>query len=413
MIKNLNPEQKKLLKVLLNAKNNLFITGAAGSGKSHVIKLFRELKKLSGVHIPMVASTGAASLLVNGVTFNSYFGLGILAGGIENTITNAIGNRSVCERIVYTDTIIIDEISMISATTFKAANLLCQKVRRNKKFFGGMRVIAVGDFLQLGPFSDTKKIDWIFEGKDWKSAKMKNVQLKKIMRTKDKKFLDFLAKVRVGKIDTSVKKFLNKHLVKSTFKDPTCPRIFSRNHQVDTYNIQKLNEVHAPLVTFQTQYVGDHQSISKMKENLVIPEVLNLKIGALVMMRVNNFKDGFVNGTIGTIIGIHSEQLTIKKISGEMIFVKKHIFESLNGGGDVVAKAKNFPLILAWAITIQKAQGASIDKALISLDRLWLHGQAYTALSRLSNPAGLHLACWDKSSFIVDKKVLKYYKLKK
>lgn len=413
MIKNLNPEQKKLLKALLNSKQNLFITGAAGSGKSHVIKLYREVKKMSGEQIPMVASTGAASLLINGVTFNSYFGLGILAGGVENTIENAICNRSVCERIVYTDTIIVDEISMISATTFKAANLLCQRIRRNKKFFGGIRVIAVGDFLQLGPYSDTDKVDWIFEGKDWKSAKMKQFQLKKVMRTQDKKFLDVLAKVRVGKVDATVKKFLNQHTVKGKFTDPTCPRIYSRNHEVDTYNLSKLKELKTPEYTFQTQYAGEKPAVDKMKENLVIPEVIHLKIGSLVMMRVNNFQDGFVNGTIGTVIAIHPELLTIRKLDGKTITVKKHIFESLNGSGELVAKARNFPLILAWAITIQKCQGASIEKALISLDRLWLHGQAYTALSRLSKADGLHLTTWDKSSFIVDKKVLKYYKMRK
>lgn len=146
MIKDLNPQQKKALKALLNTKANLFLTGAAGSGKSHVIKMFREIKRLSQEQIPMVASTGAAALLVNGVTFNSYFGLGIMAGGQEATIKQAMTNRSVCERIIFTDTVIIDEISMISGLVFETANLLCQKVRRNKLFFGGMRVIAVGDF---------------------------------------------------------------------------------------------------------------------------------------------------------------------------------------------------------------------------------------------------------------------------
>jgi predicted ATPase len=135
MIKNLNSQQKKALKILLNSKQNLFLTGAAGTGKSHVIKLFREVKKLKNENIPMVASTGAAALLVNGVTFNSYFGLGIMAGGVENTIKTALTNRAACERIVYTDTIIVDEISMISGDVFKAANLLCQKIRQNKKPF--------------------------------------------------------------------------------------------------------------------------------------------------------------------------------------------------------------------------------------------------------------------------------------
>lgn len=409
MIKDLNPQQKKALKALLNTKANLFLTGAAGSGKSHVIKMFREIKRLSQEQIPMVASTGAAALLVNGVTFNSYFGLGIMAGGQEATIKQAMTNRSVCERIIFTDTVIIDEISMISGLVFETANLLCQKVRRNKLFFGGMRVIAVGDFFQLGPYSETEKPDWIFDSKAWKTSKIKTIELTQVMRTSDKKFLEILAKVRHGKVDAKVKKFLNDHVVKN-LKNFDGPRIFSRNHEVDSYNLSQLKLLDSPLVQIKTLYVGEDFAVQKLKEQLVVPENLLLKKGALVMLRVNNFNDGYINGTVGTIVGMTPDVLTIKKTDGKIIHVKKHIFEFLNGNGEVLAKAKNFPLTLAWAITIHKSQGASMDKALISLDRLWLHGQAYTAISRLKSGQGLYITKWDKGSFIVDKKVMKKFK---
>lgn len=411
MIKDLNPQQKKALKLLLNSKQNIFLTGAAGTGKSHVIKLFREVKKLQQENVPVVASTGAAALLVNGVTFNSYFGLGIMAGGVEMTVDNALTNRQAMERIVYTDTIIVDEISMISGDVFKAADLLCQRVRQSKKPFGGIRVIAVGDFYQLGPFSETEKIDWVFESKIWKTAKFKKLELTTIMRTVDKQFLKVLGKVRFGKVDGEVKQFLNQHTIKKQM-DANIPRILSRNWEVDKYNEQKLKEINTPLVNFKTQYAGEDWAVKRIKENLVVGDILSLKKGALIMLRVNNFKEGYVNGTVGVIQGMTEDVLTIKKLNGEIIHVKKHIFEFLNGNGEVTARARNFPLTLAWAVTIHKSQGASLDAALISIDRLWLHGQAYTALSRLTSSKGLFLTSWDKQSFFVDKKVVKYGKSK-
>lgn len=410
MIKNLNAQQKKALKSLLNSKANLFITGAAGTGKSHVIKMFREIKKLQGEQIPMVASTGVAAILVNGITFNSYFGLGIMAGGKDNTIQTALKSRTVVERIIYTDTVVIDEISMISGEVLNAANELCQKIRKNKKFFGGIRIICVGDFYQLGPFTEeNKKVDWAFDSKAWKTSQIKTIELTTIMRTKDKVFLDILSKVRKGKVDVKVQNFLKKHTLTNS-KNFVGARIFSRNHEVDSFNLTQLKNLEGHCFTFKTQFVGETFAVNKLKEQLCIDETILLKKGALVMMRVNNFQENYINGTLGIVTGVTPDVLTIKKLNGEVIHVKKHIFEFTDGNGEVIAKARNFPLTLAWAVTIQKSQGATLDKALISLDRLWLHGQAYTALSRLVSSQGLFISKWNKSSFIVDKKVLKKFK---
>lgn len=410
MIKTLNPIQKKALKELVNGKSNLFLSGLPGAGKSHVIKLYREIvKQTTQETIPMLASTGAAAVLVKGVTFTSFFGLGILAGGVDNTVANAMKNYTVVERIIFNNTIIVDEVSMISAEFLKAANLLCQKVRKNKKFMGGIRVIMVGDFFQLGPFSDNEKPSWAFLGACWKQGKMKNIHLTQVMRTQDKTFLEVLSKVRVAKIDAKVKKFLNQKLWKKKIEDFDGTILFSRLHEVETYNQKKLSAIKEVLHTSKTQYVGDNFAIERMKETLVVGEEIQYKRGALVMFRVNNQSEGYINGTLGHIVSISPDVLGIKKLDGQVIQLKKHIFEYCNGNGEVVAKAKNFPIILAWAVTIHKAQGTSLDKALISLDRLWLHGQAYTALSRMTNVQGLAILNWTPGSFIVDKKVVKAF----
>lgn len=360
--------------------------------------------------VPIVASTGAASILVNGVTFNSYFGLGLLNGTDESIIQKALENYNLCERIMYTDTIIIDEVSMISGKAITLASRICKEIRQDKSFFGGIRVIFVGDFFQLAPFSDNSNIDWAFLSEEWKNAKIKKIELKEIMRTSDKKMLKVLENVRKGKINKTVENFLNDHLYKKDIKTFDGTIIFSRNYEVDSYNQKKLDEINEQLINIKTIYAGEEKNIAKMKENLIIDNELLLKKGAFVMTRVNNFNEGYVNGTTGYVTQISNDFITIKKMDGNYIKVKKHTFDMLNGNGEIIARAKNFPLTLAWAITIHKSQGASIDKALISLDRLWLHGQAYTALSRLSNAKGLFIYKWNKESFIVDKNVLKYSK---
>lgn len=409
MIKNLNTEQKKALKILLNSKQNIFLSGAAGTGKSYVLKVYREILKAQNISIPVVASTGAAALLVNGVTFNSYFGLGIMHGEQEDIVEKAMHNRHVCERIVYADTIIVDEVSMISGEVLEAANILCQRIRKNKKFFGGIRMLFVGDFYQLGPFSEIQKPDWCFLSKAWKSGKIKNIELKKIMRTNEKVFLNVLAKVRKGKIDSGVKKFLDIHKSKKTMDD-SIPRIFSRNFDVDKYNLEKLSKIANPLFESKTLFVGEPNFVQRLKDSLVIGESVKVKKGALVMTRINNMNEGYINGTVGIVVGISPDVLTILKPDKSLIQVKKHIFEFLSSSGEVVAKAKNFPVTLAWAITITKSQGASLDRAIVDLDRLWMHGQAYTALSRLTSSKGLYISKYDKKSFIVDKKILKFFK---
>lgn len=410
-IKDLNLTQRFALKKLLEDKDNIFLTGPAGTGKSQVIKIFRQIKAMHQINIPIVASTGAAALLVNGITFNSYFGLGIMSGGKDETINRAMGKRSVCERIIYTDVIIIDEISMISGEVFQAANELCQKIRRNKNLFGGIRVICVGDFAQLGPYSEDESIDWVFENPAWKKGSFYSIQLKEVMRTKEKDFLSILSKVREGVVDKNVINFLNsKKISKKDSENFKGARIFSRNKEVDSYNQTQLDLIEDREVCLETKFVGEDFAINSLKKNLVIAESIKIKKNALVMLRVNNPKEGYINGTMGHILSLSPGKIIIQRLDGQKISVTPHVFEFRNGAGNLTGAAKNFPITLAWAITIQKSQGASLDLAVMSLERLWLPGQAYTALSRLKSSAGLFITGWDQSSIIADAKVINFYK---
>jgi len=156
----LNAEQTEALEIL-KSQGNIFLTGAAGTGKSFLLKQF--LREATDEEIPILASTGAAAILVGGRTFHSFFGLGIFEGGISATIERAVENKRLVKRINETDTFVIDEVSMLSGPTLRAAETIARRVRKNSRPWGGMRVIAVGDFAQLppvNPFSQTK--EWAF-----------------------------------------------------------------------------------------------------------------------------------------------------------------------------------------------------------------------------------------------------------
>ncbi len=402
------PEQARALEIL-RSRDNIFLTGAAGTGKSFVLK---EYLKQKAQRPPILASTGAAAVIVEGRTFHSYFGLGIMQGGLEKTVAKAVKNPKIRNRIGLNQEIIIDEISMIHPLAFEAANRISQEILQSDQPFGGTRLIVVGDFFQLPPVDRfEKKISWLFESDLWQALNFNTVELTECMRTSEKSFVDILQKIRWGKCDDTVYEFLDakKSRLKNDFMGTV---LLARKFEVENYNQGKLDNLSGVLREFPTEVVT-RKALPMPREKVIeqspLPQVLFLKLGALVMIRKNDENGLYVNGSLGIVKKISDEIITLELMDGKKTTIEKDDFHILDGDGKVVATIRNFPLTLGWAITIHKAQGSSIDRLFVNLSNLWEYGQAYVALSRAKDPEHLFVGDWTLNSIKADSGVKEFY----
>ena len=394
---------------MLQREGNVFLTGAAGTGKSYLLDKYLAGKATED--FPVVASTGAAAVIVGGRTFHSFFGLGILEGGPDAAVVRALRSRKLIHRLSRACCVIIDEISMLSGTTLKAAETVARRARGKNEPWGGLRTIAVGDFAQLPPVTpDNKGKDWAFLHPVWQESDFQPALLSTVMRTQDVEFLTVLNFVREGIVNDTVHEFLNRRMtVSADHAEGT--RLYPHRAQAEAFNVRRLEAIAHPLRSFQTQYVGKEKFIEAAKRVVPIPETLLLKEGALIMMRKNDVTGGlhYVNGSLGHIQDITDDSLEIKLFSGEKIEVGREKFSYLDGNGNEVVAAWNFPVTLAWATTIHKAQGASLDSMIVDLHRLWEPGQAYVALSRVRSGAGLQIERWSPGSILAEPLVTQFY----
>lgn len=404
----LNNDQNQAMQAL-QSQDNIFLTGAAGSGKSYLIKHFQQ--SLSSP-LPIVASTGAAAVIVGGCTFHSFFSLGIMKGGLEKTIERALKDKRLIKRLKKTPALIIDEISMIDPEAFYAAEQICRFALDPSQAFGGLRIIAVGDFFQLPPVQKNGHKFWLFQTKVWEQMDFKVLHLEEIMRTKDLGFIEILNNVRYGICDSQTEEFFNqKELDDLNAFDGTI--LFGHRRKVDQFNQQKLEEISGSTFIYETEVSLKRKSTlteEKVLQMSPLPISLYLKKEALVMIRKNHPDGLYVNGTLGHVRALTPESVSVKTFDGETFVFAKDEFDILNADGEVSATIRNMPLSLAWASTIHKAQGASIDKVCVDLSGIWEPGQAYVALSRAKSSEGLYVNHWHSKYIKAHPTVVDFYK---
>ncbi len=392
----------------LNGSGNVFVTGGAGSGKSFLVRHF--LSGKDSKVFPVLASTGAAAVLVGGRTFHSFFGLGIMEGGVEATVEKAAKNRQVVRRLKKVSGFVVDEVSMLSGATLRAAEIIARRVRDSDLPWGGLRVIAVGDFAQLPPVErHSKTRGWAFLDPVWAWSGFSNFYLETQTRCQDLEFMKILAEIRQGRVSDAVVQFLNSKVSQAS-DDFDGTRLFPRRDQTESFNLRRLEAIDKPLHVFQTIYSGDARAIESLKKYSPIGDALALKEGALVMLRQNDPQGRWVNGSTGHVLKVQPGRVNIELLNGRRLELEKATFSLLDSEGEITAAAVNFPLSLAWASTIHKAQGSTLDRMSVSLASLWEPGHAYVALSRLTQGSDLSIESWDPKSIRVDSDVIEFYR---
>lgn len=401
----LSPEQADALE-LLRSGENVFLTGGAGSGKSFLIRHF--MKDIDPKEMPILASTGAAAVLLGGRTFHSFFGLGIMEGGPDATYERASKDKRLLARLRKVEGVIIDEVSMIPGQALMIAEALSQRARESKLPWGGMRIIAVGDFAQLPPVTQAGPRDWCFMNDVWRQSGFQSVMLSHNQRVSDNLFLDILSDVRHGLVTERVRDFLNDHLQVHD-EDHPGTRLFPRKIHAEKFNQKKLDELSEEEVTIDSIYFGSEKHIEILMKTAPVPLKLVLKLGCRVMFLQNDPQKRWVNGTRGVVTDIALDKIIVKKDNGREVQVDKSSFALQDAEGNIMASVIQFPLTLAYATTIHKSQGATLEDLWCDLSSLWEPGHAYVALSRLRSAEGLHLIGWNPRSIIVDPKVLDFY----
>lgn len=377
---------------VLKTGANVFLTGEPGAGKTHTLNAYVTYLREHGVEVAITASTGIAATHVGGMTIHSWSGIGIKDALSEFDLEAITSRERVAKRIASTKVLVIDEISMLDANMLDMVDRVLRAVRRSEAPFGGVQVVLVGDFFQLPPISRGREVHFAYESAAWDSLELMICYLTEQHRHDDGSLSALLASIRSGTADESAYDALES-CRETTFPEDIEPtRLYTHNADVDGMNAKKLASLSGAARTFKMEGRGTKALVDGLKKSCLSPEVLELKEGAMVMCTKNNFEVGYVNGTLGRIVrfDVDSGHPVIATVDGEELTLVPSSWQVMDGDA-VVAEITQVPLRLAWAITVHKSQGMSLDAAEMDLSRAFEYGQGYVALSRVRSLAGLLL----------------------
>lgn len=394
---------------ILKMGYNVFLTGAAGSGKTYVLNQYINYLKNKKVGVAVTASTGIAATHIGGVTIHSWAGTGIREKLSNSDISKLLKKSYLRKHFVHSEVLVIDEVSMLHARQLDLVNKLCQAFRKNLRPFGGLQVVLCGDFFQLPPVAKNGELSrMVMLSNAWQDMDLQVCYLHEQYRQSDTKFFNILNEIRDNNVSDASRQLLHSRVeAKLSNKFPPT-KIYAHNVDVDSINRCELEKINAPAFCYSMKERGNPNLAEALKKGCLSPETLLLKEGAKVMFVKNNFEKGVVNGTIGEVIGWDKDKFPIVKISsGEEINVlpEKWVIEE---DGEVKADIRQVPLRLAWAITVHKSQGLSLDVAEVDLSRAFTHGMGYVALSRVRSLRGLSLKGFNEMSLMVDEEILKF-----
>lgn len=399
----LSPQQNSVFGAIVR-KENVLVTGSAGTGKS---TLLEALRQTFGDDLHITASTGIAAVSVSGVTVHRWAGINydLSAQDAADMIVKRKGPAF--HRIRTAKMLAIDEVSMVDASLMDTLDLIFRMVRRSKQPFGGIQMILFGDFLQLPP---VKGSGFAFQSKAWASADIKTHRLTQVFRQKDEAFSNLLNQVRVGNITKEVRDILDSRRgVKPKGKiKPVI--VHTHNSSVDTINDKQLAKIKGKATEWTAHDYGEAGPLKVIQKNCRAPELLKLKEGAQVMCVWNVApEDGIANGSVGTVCSIKDRTPYVEFSNGiQMDFERKDYWQAREEG-KVVAGRSQIPLRLAWAITSHKCQGMTLDAIEVFLNNCFEYGQVYVALSRARTLDGLYIGSINYDMIQAHPDALKFY----
>lgn len=407
--------QHEALEVLQSGRN-VFLTGEPGAGKTFTINLFTDWMNEVGKDYAITASTGIAATHINGTTIHSWTGLGISREVNDQLLGKLNENRWLYQRLNQCDVLIIDEISMLDKVMINNIDYILRYMRDRNEPFGGLQIVFVGDFFQLPPVvKGEKAVEFAFESGAWKEADPIVCYLTEQHRQNDLEFLEILSAIRRGETTDAHKA----RLLECFKNNPNMlPELYTHNMDVDRINQEQLRKLTGEPHRFEMSGEGTPFLVSKLKDNCLSPEILDLKVGAAVMFTRNLFNPEtkeaiYVNGTIGRVTGFSemSGRPEVELIEDGSIVVPMPAKWEFEEKGHVVASITQIPLKLAWAITVHKSQGMSLDSASIDLSKTFEYGQGYVALSRVRSLGKLHLKGINDKVFLVHPKIIEQDKI--
>lgn len=401
-------KQKTALNILKSGQN-LFMTGSAGTGKTYLLRQFIHYLKERQVFPTVVAPTGIAASHLKGQTIHSFFALGIRESIDDGYVDLLVEKKYLQSRFSKLKVLIVDEVSMVSPELFESMDRILRGFKKSNLPFGGVQVVLSGDFFQLPPVSQTpKEKRFAWQSPVWRALELKTSYLQEKFRQDDDRLIGILDEIRRGEVSENSHRLFESRYHKELHTSFTPTKLYTHNIDVDRINNEELAKLQEEEKVFAYESKGSQKNIEKIFKSSLVLETLVLKKGAVVIFIKNSPEGAYVNGTTGVVLGFSPiDNLPIVRTSeGRKVKLELEEWSLENDSGTVVASVSQVPLRLAWAITIHKSQGMTLDAAEIDLSKTFETGQGYVALSRIKSIEGLRLMGLNDMALQVDPLIL-------
>jgi hypothetical protein len=393
---------------LLKMGKNIFLTGAAGSGKTYLLNQYIRYLKENNVAVAVTASTGIAATHLQGTTIHSWSGIGVKDHLSQKDLEKLLTTDRIKRNYKKAKVLIIDEISMLHKHQLDMVDTIAKYILNSDNAFGGMQIVLCGDFFQLPPVSSSiNEVQFAFESLAWENADVHVCYLHEQHRQGNDPLLTVLNDIRSGTAGEHTKIPLRTRYKKEPEGETRATRLYSRNINVDVMNEQELSTLKGQEKTFKMKTNGFSTLVEGIKKSCLAVEKLKLKIGAEVMFIKNDPSGRYVNGTRSIVVGFDKSEgwPVVKTYSNDIIIASPEEWK-YEENGTVRATITQVPLRLAWAITIHKSQGMTLDAAEIDLGDAFEPGMGYVALSRVRALSGLKLMNLNEMALTVHPKIL-------